>query len=103
VELLKRIRRRSAGAAGGSVVQPSRDVLAAEQGGCVVLLDLRKEVYLGLDEAGTAVWREVEKGTAAPLIARQLHTEFDAPLEVLEADVSQFISELQSRGLVEGT
>jgi hypothetical protein len=82
-------------------LRPSRDVLTAEQGGLTVLLDLRREIYLGLDEVGAAIWREVEAGAGPLLIAERLRQEYDAPAEVLRLDVERFLAELEDRGLVE--
>jgi hypothetical protein len=80
--------------------RPARDVFMAESGGLAVLLDLRQEVYFGLDEVGTAIWQEVEKGAALAAITDRLAGEFDAPVAVLRADAERFIAELEARRLV---
>jgi hypothetical protein len=81
-------------------VVPARDVLSAEQDGLTVLLDMKREVYLGLDEVGTVIWREIERGGDIAGITARLHAEFDAPPDVLRADAERFLGELEERGLV---
>jgi hypothetical protein len=81
-------------------VRPARDVLSAGEGGIVVLLDLQREVYLGLDEVGTVIWQEVEDGSDRMAIVERLRCEFDAPDDVLRADADRFLEELETRGLV---
>jgi hypothetical protein len=80
-------------------LRPARDVLAGERDGVTVLLDLRREVYLGLDEVGTAIWREIERGAEPAQIVERLCSEFDAPREVVEQDTHAFLATLVRRGL----
>lgn len=81
-------------------VRPSRDVFMAERDGLAVLLDLRREVYLGLDEVGTVAWREIENGATAEAVTRRVCEEYDAPAEAVRADIQEFIDELRRRRLV---
>jgi hypothetical protein len=82
-------------------LRPARDVLTAEREGLTVLLDLRRGVYLGLDEAGTAIWREVEAGSTPTEVEARLCAQYDAPVEVVRDDVARFMAVLLRRGLVE--
>lgn len=81
-------------------LRPARDVFMAERDGVAVLLDLRREVYLGLDEIGTVVWREIENGATGEAITRRVCEEYDAPAEVVRADIQEFMRELRHRRLV---
>jgi hypothetical protein len=81
-------------------VRPSRDVLTAERDGLAVLLDLRREIYLTLDEAGTVIWHEVSHGASTDAVVGRLSAEFDAPADVLRADAERFLADLHDRGLV---
>lgn len=83
------------------VVRPSPDVLTAHKDGVAVLLDLRREIYLSLDEAGTIIWSELEQGARPGTIYERLAAEFAAPVEVLQADADRFLAELRERGLLE--
>jgi hypothetical protein len=81
-------------------LRPSRDVLVAERDGVAVLLDLRKAVYLGLDEVGTMAWREIEGGASAEAVTRRICEEYDAPADAVLADMQKFVGELHRRRLV---
>jgi hypothetical protein len=91
--------------AGGPVpanttLRPARDVFMAERDGVGVLLDLRRELYLGLDEIGTVAWREIENGASADSVTRKVCEEYDAPADSVRADMLEFMTELRRRGLV---
>ena len=99
--LMDRVRwPRSKGPGPEAKLRPARDVLAAERDGLVVLLDLRREVYLGLDEVGTTIWRGIEQGSRVRELAQRVADEYDAPMDRIEPDTIRFIDELISRRLV---
>lgn len=84
----------------GTRLRPNRDVFSAAQDGTTVLLDLRRQVYLGIDEVGTHIWKGVERGASRAEIERELLDEYEAPAETIRSDTQQFLSELFERGLV---
>jgi hypothetical protein len=96
-------RRKGAGrvpGAGSGLLRPSRDVLSAEQDGTVVLLDLRRGVYFGLDDVGTFIWHHIETGASEEQVVAALGHEYDASADALRCDVDEFVVALQDRGLV---
>lgn len=101
--LLGRRRRQAGGMPADAKLRPARDVLAAERDGVTVLLDLRRAVYLGLDEVGTVAWREIEGGASAESLTRRICEEYDAPPDAVRADMQMFVTELRRRRLVVST
>jgi hypothetical protein len=83
-----------------SRLKPGRDVLSTEHEGAMVLLDLRRQVYLGVDEVGTSIWQEIERGSTYEQIERSLEAQYDAPPDVLRREARVFIEELIARRLV---
>ena len=81
-------------------VRPARDVLCAHVDDRCVLLDLRTEQYLGLDEVGSRIWSAVERGLTNAQMVQELAREYDAPTEVLERDTQRFLRDLYARRLV---
>jgi hypothetical protein len=92
------------GLVGRPVAAP--EVLSAVHGDRTILLDLRTERYLGLDEVGSAVWALVaeagEDGAAIPAVLDALAAEFSAPRAVLERDLGALLERLRQDGVVEG-
>lgn len=98
--LLSRRKRHDIGGGADVRLRPARDVLMAERDGVAVLLDLRRAVYLGLDEVGTVAWREIEHGASQESVARRICEEYDAPADAVRADMQKFFAELRRRRLV---
>jgi hypothetical protein len=97
--LLRRWNRRAA-VSFDTRLRPAGNVFMAERDGVAVLLDLRREVYLGLDEIGTVVWREIENGASGESITRRVCEEYDAPADAVRGDIQKFMAELRHRHLV---
>ena len=85
---------------GSARLRPARNVFMAERDGIGVLLDLGREVYLGLDEVGTAAWREIERGASTEAVTRRICEEYDAPADTIRSDLEHFFVELKRRRLV---
>ena len=81
-------------------LRPARDVFMAERDGIAVLLDLGREIYLGLDEVGTAAWREIERGASTEAVTLRICEEYDAPADTIRSDLQHFFAELKRRRLV---
>lgn len=81
-------------------VSVNKDVVFRNVDGEMVLLDLERGVYFGLDPVGTRVWEAlVEHGRARPVIAA-LCEEFDVSPDVLASDVAGLLNELLDRDLI---
>ena len=67
----------------------------------LVLLDVDAGSYLALNEVGGRVWELCDGTRTIEAIVLAISAEFDAPLEVIEADVQALLKELAADGLVE--
>lgn len=76
------------------------DVLAREVDGETVLLDIRTERYLGLNEVGSAIWQELQTARSVAEVVEHLSDRFDADIDTLRDDALRFVDELRSRDLV---
>jgi hypothetical protein len=84
------------------VYRPARTVVARTVGAEVVVLDLRSERYLALDEVGARIWSLLDGVRDAASIAHTLADEYAAPVEQIARDADAFLSTLVELGLVEG-
>jgi hypothetical protein len=68
-----------------------------------VLLNTDSGVYFGLDPVGSRIWELVggPGGVAEADIVHQLTTEYAVDVERLQADVHDFLTLLEARGLLE--
>lgn len=82
-------------------VKPSSGVHVREFDGEMVLLDLERGEYFGLDELGGRVWRGLVEGECPHEIAVRLEPEHEVVLDTLEHDLVALTDELLRRGLVE--
>ena len=71
----------------------------------IVLLDLDRGVYYGLDRVGARVWELVESDHTLPQIIDVLLAEYEVTRAELERDVATLLDQLAARKLIqrEGT
>jgi len=76
-------------------------VLFRELEGESVLLNLKTESYLGLDEIGTRMWALFTTRPSVQAAYETLLTEYDVSPEVLRKDVEALLEQMIEHGLVE--
>lgn len=66
-----------------------------------ILLDLRNQLYFGLDEVGCRIWELVrETGSEAGIYAA-LCREYEVPAEEMSRDLAEWLDDLVERRLLE--
>ncbi len=88
------------------VCAPSADIVAREIEGEIVIIplvagigDLEDELYT-LNETGKAIWKSLDGKKTLGVIAKELASEFDAPIEEIERDVAGLVDELIRRKML---
>jgi hypothetical protein len=66
----------------------------------LVLLDVERGTYYGLDPVGARIWALIASGTSLGAIVDRLVDEYEVTREELERDVEKLVGELEGRGLV---
>ena len=82
-------------------VRRAADVLTTEVEGELVMMDVEKGVYFGLDAIGTDIWKRLEAPVAVADLAAGLVRDYDAEPETIERDVLALLTDMTARGLVE--
>ncbi|HYH37821.1 MAG TPA: PqqD family peptide modification chaperone [Azospirillum sp.] len=77
------------------------DVLATEVDGEMVMMDIEKGVYFGLDAVGTDIWKRLEAPVTAAELAEGLSLDYDADPATIERDVLALLTAMADQGLVE--
>ena len=71
--------------------------------GSAVLLHLDSKFYYSLNETGSFMWQQIEKGNGAltvPKLVEGLCEQFDVEPEQARKDVNDFLDDLSREGLV---
>lgn len=84
-----------------STISISPDVMVRKVGEESVLLDLKTERYLGLDDVSARFWDLLTSGGTIQSAYETLLTEFEVDPERLRNDLNDFVHELVQFGLVE--
>jgi hypothetical protein len=66
----------------------------------IVLLDLESSSYLAISGAGTVIWHALIDGSTLDELIEQVCVEFDIDAATARTDVSDFLADLGSRGLL---
>ena len=66
----------------------------------MVILDLAKEQYYGLDDVGARMWHLLSEHGDTTVVVKQLRSYYDADELTLSQDLAQLIEKLRQAGLV---
>jgi hypothetical protein len=80
-----------------------RHVFAREFDGELVLLDIGKGDYYGLDEIGAKLWQGLAGGQSIAEIVDSLVGQYEVDRATLSDDLIALVRDLVSRGLLEAT
>ncbi|HYI12182.1 MAG TPA: PqqD family protein [Thermoanaerobaculia bacterium] len=80
--------------------RPAEGVVFNRVGDELVLLDLHRGIYYGLDPVGARIWQLLSEGAGEGEIVARLGEEYDVERETLAADLGRLIAELRGCGLL---
>ena len=66
----------------------------------VVVLDGKKDLYLGTNQSGAMLWRELSTGTTRAQLVQFLVETFDIDQETASSDIDVFLAALTERDLL---
>jgi len=75
-------------------------VIDGEMDSEVVLMSVANGEYYALDPVASRLWKLVATPQRVGDLCRTLHGQYEAPLDVITADVLGFVGDLTQRGLL---
>ena len=87
---------------GPTIKIDSDNVLAREVDGEIVILDLRRQHYIGGNPSVTVMWPLLEQGATREQLLDALLTKFEVTRRRADADLSAFLTSLEEFGLLAG-
>lgn len=82
-------------------IRVSEDVMFRELDGEAVLLNLKNEMYYGLDDVGTRCWTHLAASPTIEQACDKVSTEYGVELGRARADVIDLVANLLQQGLIE--
>ena len=76
------------------------DLSWSQVGDEVIVLDLRSNAYLSINQTGTSLWEMLVDGSTPATMAEHLVSEFGVEPERARADVEAFVAMLAERDLL---
>ena len=83
-----------------SLIVRGENILSTPIDNELVILNVAKNNYVGLDEIGMRIWELLEKPIRVDELCNQLSREFDATPKQIIDDVIPFLADLESEGIV---
>ena len=84
-----------------SIVRPREGVLARVVGGEMVVLDVGRGLYYGLNEVGTLAWTLWLEGLTLGEVEARLTAAYEVDAETLCADLLRLLNDLIANGLID--
>ena len=82
-------------------VEVPNNVLVRFLGKECVLLNLKSEIYYGLDEIGTRMWQLLTTAASIEDAYTELLAEFDVDTALLRQNLAELLEQLADRGLLQ--
>lgn len=81
-------------------LQVSSSVKSTDTPDGVVLLDVHGGMCFPLDQVGTFIWKRLERQLPPDVIAQEIVSTYQIPLQQASADVQEFVEQLQANQLL---
>ena len=79
---------------------PSADAVESAVGDETIILHLKNGTYFGLDTMGTRIWTLLKDGMEPAAICDRLVADYGTDRDTVEADVRQFLGDLEANDIV---
>lgn len=77
-----------------------KEVVDCKLGSGSALLNLKSNIYYGLNEVGSFVWNEMAEPVTFGQLCRRTEAEFGADFEEVNKDLSSLVGHMDDAGLV---
>ncbi len=81
-------------------ISRSNDILDQDMQDELIILNMKDENYLGLDETGTRFWKVLLNSSSVKDAYEKLLDEYEVEPETLHSDLNEFIGNLEKNGLI---
>jgi len=83
-----------------SIVVVADEVVSCDLDGEAAILNIKDEIYYGLDPVGAKIWNLIQNPMAVNEIIKIIREEYDVDKERCKNDIFELVKELSDNGLV---
>ena len=83
-----------------TTLQRRADLISADMDGDVVMLDVEKGKYFGLNAVGAHIWEAIETPQNVSDLCTQVETAFEVSRDVCETDTLAILKDMHGRGML---
>ena len=83
-----------------TIIRRSDALLVAPVGEEMIMTNLEKDHYYGLDDIGSEIWRRLETPCTFGVLVDGLAADYDADRAVIASDVRKLLSEMAAQNVV---
>lgn len=81
-------------------IKISENVLFQEIDNEYVLLNMRTELYFGLNDIGAKVWQIISQEGTTDTLIEKIMADYEVSADTLKADISELLNELSNEQLI---
>lgn len=81
-------------------IKISENVLFQEIDNEYILLNMKTELYFGLNDIGARVWQIISQEGTTDTLIEKIMAEYEVSADVLKADISELLNELSKEQLI---
>jgi len=81
-------------------IKISENVLFQEIDNEYVLLNMKTELYFGLNDIGARVWQIISQEGTTDTLIEKIMAEYEVSADALKADISELLNELSKEQLI---
>lgn len=82
-------------------VKQASDIVFNQVDDELVMMNIKKGVYLGVNTVGAAIWEKIQEPTDVEILIKQLMDEFDVTKEICQKETISFLEQAIKHGVIE--
>jgi len=83
-----------------TLIGRNKDLVSTDLDGEIVLMSIERGNYYGLERTARRIWELLDTPTSLDALCTTLSREYAAPVDVIEADVRQFVAKMAQESIV---
>lgn len=84
----------------GTLITRNKGIVANQVGDEVVMMDMEKGKYFGMNKTGSYIWQLLEQPATVGELCERLVTDFGIPTEQCTTELNSFIEQMRKENII---